>query len=272
MEKELAGKIAIITGAGRMRSIGRPIARMLARAGAAIVITGTGRRPEDSPDDEKAAGWRDIESVAEEVSSEGVRCLPLVSDIRDERAVGELVARTVREFGRIDIVINNASAARGPDRVPVTELSLDIWRKVYATNVEGTFLLSRAAARQMIAQGQGGSIVNVSSIASKIAAASMAAYSSSKAAINALSRSLALELAPHNIRVNALCPGIIDTFRMDDLGRGEKWKTFVKTMIPLGYPGDGGECAEIILFLVTDHGKWITGQAINVDGGTVWGN
>jgi 3-oxoacyl-[acyl-carrier protein] reductase/meso-butanediol dehydrogenase/(S,S)-butanediol dehydrogenase/diacetyl reductase len=272
MDKELAGKTAIITGAGRMRSIGRPIARMLARAGANIVITGTGRRPDDYPDDEKSAGWRDIESVAEEVCRAGAKCLPLVSDIRNEQAVDELVKSAVAEFGRIDIVINNASAARGPDRLPATELPLAIWRKVFATNVDGTFLLSRTAARRMIEEGHGGSIVNISSIASKIAAANMAAYASSKAAINALSRSMALELAPHQIRVNALCPGIIDTFRMDDLGRGEKWKSFVKSMIPLGYPGDGSECAEIVLFLVTDHGKWITGQAINVDGGTVWGH
>jgi NAD(P)-dependent dehydrogenase (short-subunit alcohol dehydrogenase family) len=127
MSQELAGKVAIIRGAGRMRSIGRPIARMLGRAGAAIVITGTGRRPEDYPDDEKAAGWRDIESVAEEVQSEGARCLALVSDIRDERAVEDLVARTVSELGRIDIVINNASAARsgprGGDRVALRGLA-----------------------------------------------------------------------------------------------------------------------------------------------------
>jgi 3-oxoacyl-[acyl-carrier protein] reductase len=272
MSQELAGKVAIITGAGRMRSIGRPIARMLARAGAAIVITGTGRRPEDYPDDEKAARWRDIESVAEEVQSEGARCLALVSDIRDERAVEDLVARTVSELGRIDIVINNASAARGPDRVEAVELKYEIWKKVMVTNVDGTFLLSCAAARKMIAQGQGGSIVNISSIASKIAQAKAAAYSASKAAVNALSRSMALDLAPHGIRVNAICPGIIDTFRLDDLGRGESWEKFVKSFIPLGYPGDGTECAELVLFLVTDRGKWITGQAINIDGGTVWGN
>jgi len=140
------------------------------------------------------------------------------------------------------------------------------------TNVDGTFLLSCAAARKMIAQGQGGSIVNISSIASKIAQAKAAAYSASKAAVNALSRSMALDLAPHGIRVNAICPGIIDTFRLDDLGRGESWEKFVKSFIPLGYPGDGTECAELVLFLVTDRGKWITGQAINIDGGTVWGN
>ena len=272
MDQELAGKVAIVTGAGRMRSIGRPIAKLLARAGAAIVITGTGRPPERYPDDEKAAGWRDIESVADEIRQAGGRCLALVSDIADPRAVELLVERTVAEFGRVDILVNNASAARGPDRVAAVELPYETWKKVLVTNLDGTFLLSCAAARRMIAQGQGGSIVNISSIASKLAQAKAAAYSASKAAVNALSRSMALDLAPNRIRVNAVCPGIIDTFRMDDLGRGESWEKFVKTMIPLGYAGDGSECAEIVLFLVTDRGKWITGQAINVDGGTVWGN
>ena len=98
------------------------------------------------------------------------------------------------------------------------------------TNVDGTFLLSCAAARKMIAQGEGGSIVNISSIASKLANAKAAAYSASKAAVNALSRSMALDLAPHGIRVNAICPGIIDTFRLDDLGRGESWEKFVKSL------------------------------------------
>jgi 3-oxoacyl-[acyl-carrier protein] reductase len=155
--------------------------------------------------------------------------------------------------------------------VSTLEMPYAVWKNVMVTNLDGTFLLSRAAARRMIAQGGGGSIVNISSIASKLAPANAAAYASSKAGVNALSRSMALELAPNKIRVNALCPGIIDTFRMDDLGRGEKWNAFVKTMIPLGYPGDGSECAEMVLFLVTDHGKWITDQALNVDGGTVWG-
>ena len=270
MIQELAGRVAIVTGAGRMRSIGRPIAKRLAQAGAAVVITGTGRRPEDYPDDEKAAGWRDIEAVSEEIRKQGGRCLALVSDIRSEAAIEELVRRTVEEFGRIDIIVNNAGAARGPDRLPTTDVPYEEWRKVFVTNVDGTFLLSRIAARRMIEQGDGGSIVNISSIASKLAPANTAAYAASKAAINALSRSMALELAVHKIRVNAVCPGIIDTFRMDDLGRGDEWPHFVKTMIPLGYPGDGTECAEMVLFLVGDRGKWITGQAINVDGGTVW--
>jgi 3-oxoacyl-[acyl-carrier protein] reductase len=272
MEQELKGKVAIVTGAGRMRSIGRPIAKLLAHAGAAVVITGTGRPPDHYPEDEKAAGWHDIESVAGEIRGAGGRCLTLISDVCDEQANDALIERAVAEFGRLDIIINNASAARGPDRVPTLEMPYAVWKKVVVTNLDGTFLLSRAAARRMIAQGDGGSIVNISSIASKLAPANAAAYASSKAGVNALSRSMALELARHNIRVNAVCPGVIDTFRMDDLGRGETWKNFVKTMIPLGYPGDGSECAEMILFLVSDRGKWITGQAINVDGGSAWGN
>src|SRR4029077_17945269 len=117
MEQELAGKVVIVTGAGRMRSIGRPIAKRLAQAGAAIVITGTGRPPERYPDDEKAAGWRDIDSVADEIRKAGGRCRPPVSEIGDPSTVRAVNERTVAEFGRIDIIINNASAARGADRV-----------------------------------------------------------------------------------------------------------------------------------------------------------
>ncbi len=272
MEKELTGKVVVVTGAGRMRSIGRPIAVLLARAGANVVLTGTGRTPDRYPDDEKAAGWRDIESVADEVRAEGAKCLALVSDIRSEDANRELVERTVAEFGRLDVVVNNAGAARGDDRVPTVDLTYETWKKVLVTNLDGTFLLSREVARHLLKQGDGGSIVNISSIASKLAGPNTAAYSSSKAGINALSRSMALELAPKGIRVNAVCPGIIDTYRMDDIGRGPAWQEMVRTRIPLQYAGDGTECAEMVLFLVTDRGKWITGQAINVDGGTVWGN
>src|SRR5262249_15849281 len=148
-------------------------------------------------------------------------CLPLISDVADEAAVDALIQRAVTEFGRLDIVVNNAGAARGDDRTAVTNLDYALWKRGLVTNLDGTLLMSRAAARQLIAQGEGGSIVNVSSIASVTANADQAAYAASKAGINALSHSLAMELARHQIRVNALLPGIIDTFRMDDLGRGE---------------------------------------------------
>ena len=253
---DLRGKVAIVTGGNG--GIGLGMAQGLADAGADIAVVARNET-------------KSVAAIAE-LKARGIRAISVATDVTDKAAVAAMVERTARELGRIDILINNASAARGPDRVEAIELPYEMWKKVMVTNLDGTFLLSCAAARKMIAQGQGGSIVNISSIASKIAAAKAAAYSASKAAVNALSRSMALDLAPHGIRVSAVCPGIIDTFRMDDLGRGESWEKFVKSFIPLGYPGDGTECAEMVRFLVTDRGKWITGQAINVDGGTVWGN
>ena len=271
MAKELEGKVAIVTGAGRMRSIGRPIAVKLAEAGANVVLTGTGRAPENYPDNEKQAGWRDIESVAEECREHGVKALTRVSDICDESANQALLEETVSELGRVDVLVNNAGAARGNDRQAVVDLPYEEWRKVLVTNLDGTFLLSKVVASQMIKQGEGGSIVNISSIASKLALANTAAYAASKAGINALTRTMSLELGQHQIRVNAICPGAIETYRMDDLRGSDVWKQFVQS-IPLGRAGDGSECAEMALFLASGRGDWITGQAINVDGGYVWGN
>ncbi len=265
----LDGKVAVVTGAGRMRSIGRPIAVELARAGCDLVLTGTGRPTERYPDDEKAAGWRDVESVAEEVRAQGRRALPLVSDVSDPRAVEQLADRVVKELGRVDFVVNNAGAARGGDRVPVVELDPADWCKVIDTNLSGTFYMSRAFGRRMIEQGQGGAILNVSSIAGKLFPPNTAAYAASKAGIQALTACMAREMGRHRIRVNAICPGIIDTYRMDDILRGDAWKNLVNTMIPLGRAGEGADIAYMTVFLFSEQGAWITGQSYNVDGGTV---
>jgi NAD(P)-dependent dehydrogenase (short-subunit alcohol dehydrogenase family) len=265
----LKGKVAIVTGAGRRRSIGRPIAVALAREGCDVVITGTGRKPEEYPEDEKATGWRDIESVAEEVRAFGRRALPLVSDVRRADATEDLVQRTVAELGSVDILINNAGAARGKDRVPVIDLDEAIWRNVIDTNLTGTFLMSRAVARQQIKQGRGGRIVNISSIAGKTHGANTAAYAASKAGVQSLTASMAAELARYQITVNAVLPGIIDTFRMDDLGRGEQWERTIRERVPLGRAGTGEDIAELTVFLCTERASWITGQSYIVDGGTV---
>ncbi|MDH3680005.1 MAG: SDR family oxidoreductase [Acidimicrobiia bacterium] len=267
----LDSKVAVVTGAGRRRSIGRPIAIALARAGCDVVLTGTGRDPADYPDDEKAVGWRDIESVADEVRAEGRKALPVVSDVADAVAVQELVAVTVAELGRVDIVVNNAGAAKGADRVPVVDLDVDEWLKVININLNGTFLMSKYFARRMMEQGDGGSIVNISSIAGKALAPNTAAYASSKAGIQALTASMSGEVGAAGIRVNAICPGIIDTFRMDDLGRGEGWDELVATRIPLGRAGTGDDVAHQVVYLCSDQGAWISGQSYTVDGGTLPG-
>jgi 3-oxoacyl-[acyl-carrier protein] reductase len=267
----LEGKVAVVTGAGRMRSIGRPIAVELARAGCDVVLTGTGRPPERYPDDEREAGWRDIDSVADEIRVLDRRALPVVSDVSDPDAVEALADRVLDELGRVDIVVNNAGAARGDDRVPVVDLPVDQWRTVIDVNLNGTFYMSRTFGQRLVAQGEGGSIVNISSIGGKLMGAKTAAYAASKAGIHALTCAMATELGRENIRVNAICPGIIDTFRLDDIPRGERWDAMVQRQIPLGRAGTGEDVAWMAVYLCSDQGSWITGQLYTVDGGTLPG-
>ena len=266
----LEGKVAVVTGAGRMRSIGRPIAVELARAGCDVVITGTGRPPERYPDDEKAAGWRDIESVADEVRALGRKATAVVSDVADDAAVDALVEQVWGEYGRVDFLVNNAGAARGEDRKPIVEVDPDVWRRVIDVNLNGSFLMSRAFAKRMIAQGEGGSIVNISSIGGKMLPPANAAYAASKAGLHALTACMAGEVGEHRIRVNAICPGIIDTARLDDM-RGEMWDQVVQQYIPLGRAGRGEEIAWMTVYLCSDQGAWISGQLYSVDGGQLAG-
>jgi NAD(P)-dependent dehydrogenase (short-subunit alcohol dehydrogenase family) len=243
----------------------------LARAGCDVVLTGTGRAPERYPDDEKAAGWRDIDSVAEEVRALGRRALPVVSDVSDPGAVHRLLGEVLGTFGRVDIVVNNAGAARGKDRVPVIELDIDLWRTVIDVNLNGTFYMSRAFGRAIVEQGHGGSIVNISSIGGKMMPGRAAAYAASKAGIHALTCAMASELGGSGVRVNAICPGIVDTYRMDDIPRGEQWDNMVKSMVPLGRASNGDDIGWMTVYLCSDQGSWITGQLYTVDGGTVPG-
>jgi 3-oxoacyl-[acyl-carrier protein] reductase/meso-butanediol dehydrogenase/(S,S)-butanediol dehydrogenase/diacetyl reductase len=261
------GKVAVVTGAGRMRSIGRPIALGLAQAGCDVVLTGTGRAPATFPPDEQQASWRDIESVAQEIRALGRRALPIVSDVCAPEAVDALVAEVMAEMGRVDFLVNNAGASRGGDRVPVTELALDTWHRVMNINLNGTFYMSRAFAKAMGEQGQGGAIVNITSLAARLLAPDTAAYATTKIAINGLTTIMAGELGAKKIRVNAVAPGIIDTSRLDDVPKGDIWDGMVNSFIALGRAGTGEDVAHLVAFLCSDQGAWITGQHIYVDGG-----
>jgi 3-oxoacyl-[acyl-carrier protein] reductase len=264
----LEGKVAVVTGAGRMRSIGRPIAVALARAGCDVVLTGTGRSADRYPDDERAAGWRDIDSVADEVRAVGRRALPVISDVSDLAAVERLAHTVIDEFGRVDVVVNNAGAARGDDRKPVVDLDPELWRRIIDVNLTGAFYMSKVFGQRLIDGGRGGSIVNISSIAGKLLNPNTAAYSASKAGLQAMTACMAREVGTAGIRVNAICPGLVDTSRMDDLGRGDVWNETVKVMVPLGRAGTGDDIAHAVVYLCSDEGSWVTGQSWNVDGGT----
>jgi 3-oxoacyl-[acyl-carrier protein] reductase len=259
------GNVAVVTGAGRMRSIGRPIAVELARAGCDVVVTGTGRG--NFTDEEKVAGWRDIDSVAAEIEALGQRALPVVADLGDRDSIERLASTVIDAFGRVDVLVNNAAAARAGDRVPVVDLEWDAWRTVLGVNLDGVFSLSQVFARVMVAAGRGGSIVNISSVGGKIGGANTAAYSASKAGVHALTSAMAKELGGDAVRVNAICPGIIDTSRLDDMRAAGTFEQTVAANIPLGRAGTGVDIAAMAVFLCSDQGAWITGQAYNVDGG-----
>ena len=266
----LDGKVAVITGAGRMRSIGRSIALELARGGCDIIVTGSGRDPKYYPDEEKKAGWRDIDSVADEVRALGRRALPLVSDVADIAAVGELADRILEKFGRVDFVINNAGAPRAGDRAPVVDVDPAVWRNVININLNGSFYMSQVFGRKLIEQGEGGAIINISSIGGKLMAPTTAAYAASKAGIHALTAAMSGEVGAHGIRVNAVCPGIITTSRLDDLSKQE-WEGIINNYIPLKRAGDPSEIGFMVAYLCSDQGAWISGQLYSVDGGQLAG-
>ena len=265
---ELDGKVAIVTGAGRLRGIGRAACVALAKLGADIVPTGTGRNPATFPDDEKAIGWKDIESTAEQVRALGRRALPQVVDVSNPEDVAEMAANTVREFGRIDIVVNNAAFARGADRVPTVELDDYYFKRVVDIKVWGTYLCSKTAAQVMLARGEGGKIINVSSGAGKRGTADALAYCAGCFAQVAMTQTMAEELGPYGVNVNCVCPGAVDTHRMDDLVYSDAWEKMAQTT-PIGRNGTDDEVGEFIAYLCTNAASWIHGQSINIDGGLI---
>ena len=264
----LDAKVAIVTGAGRYRGIGRYIALALARQGADVAVSGSGRPPDTYPADEREMGWRDIDSVAEEIRGLGRRALPLVVDITDATQVQRLVDETARQLGRIDILVNNAAASRGRDRVPIVDLEESEWRRVIEVNLTGTFLVTKAVARFLMEQGQGGRIVNISSVAGRQGLPSFGAYATTKAGLILFTHVLAAELARHGINVNCVCPGLVDTYRMEDVTRGPIREAVMRT-IPLGREGDPAEIGELVAFLCGPDASYVHGQAINIDGGRV---
>jgi len=267
-KRELTGKVAIVTGAGRMRGIGRGTANVLARMGASVVVTGTGRDPNTYPDDEKDADWRDIESTAEQVRSYGVESLPLVSNVSDEADVQRMVDATVDEFGRLDIIVNNAAAPYGNDRVSVLDLTTEVFKTVVDVKVMGTFYACRAAVRQMIEQGEGGRVINLSSTMGKSGRPNTSAYNAANFAVDGFTQSLAKEVGEQGITVNSVCPGLIETARLDPMGRTDRWDARLAE-IPMKRAGTDEEVGELIGFLASPRAAYITGQSLNVNGGVI---
>ncbi|MBK6598262.1 MAG: SDR family oxidoreductase [Proteobacteria bacterium] len=274
MYPDLQGKVAIITGAGRRKGLGEAMARRLAAEGCKVVLSDLGAaQGEQMP--ESAIGTRsELEQIAAEISSAGGEAHAAVCNVLQESDVAALVAAAVKQFGRLDIMVNNAGIGYLMRPIVATEQSN--WDAVLGVNLRGVFLGIKHAAIQMIKQGQGGRIINVGSQASKSGFPFAAAYVSSKHGVVGLTRTAAIELGPHKINVNTICPNHITTglgawqneYFSAATGRSqEQYLADMRARIPLGRPGLQDDIAKACAFLASDQATYITGEAMNVSGG-----
>ena len=277
---DLDGKVAIVTGAGGRHGIGRAIALRLAQEGADVVVTDIRRSQETIRPEDRQAGWLGLPSVVEEIEALGRQALGLMSDVSDTGQVADMVTGTLDRFGHIDILVNNAGSQPGRDRVPVVELEEDAFDEVMRVNVRGTFLCSKAVARHMVQRDGGGKIIVISSGAGKRGRASFAAYCASKFALIGFTQSLAEELGPHRINVNAICPGLVDTERTDFIAAAlapegqsaAEYRAMMvrerSTQVPLGRIAMADDIARTAAFLASSESDYLTGLSISVSGGT----
>ena len=279
----LEGKVALITGAGGMKGIGRATALKLASQGADIALTDVQRAPEDLPPAEVRTQWRGVESVAEEIAACGRRALRVWCDLGSSEQIQSMVRQVVDHFGRIDMLVNNARAIIGRDKVPITELREDVWQHFLAINTTAVFLCTKFVGQIMIRQGQSGRIINIASDAAKRASAMGAAYSASKFAVLGLTQAAALDLAPYGITVNAVCPGPVNTDRLSYWERAqaeaqgvplEEFRARVVAEMgqatPLGRIAAPEDVASLVAFLASDEARFITGQGYNINGGLLF--
>ena len=260
-------RVALVTGGAS--GMGRETSLRLAREGAAVVVAGL-------PDDERGA-----ETVAL-IEAEGGRAVYIGADVAREADCEAMAQAALDHFGRLDYCVAAAGILharyvsgeisaedQNPDRSGghLTNKPLEFWERVLSVNLTGVMLTNRAVARRLIAQGEGGAIVNISSGAAKIPMRGSAEYSVSKAGVWMLTRCLALELAPHKIRVNTVAPGVIDTPMALAVSSDESRRQQLERTIPLGRLGEAEDIAEASLFLLSAQSDYMTGQIIHPDGG-----
>lgn len=244
---ELAGRICLVTGAGR--GIGAAIARAAAAQGAGVVI-------------HYHNSFREAFALLGELEKRGTRALAVQADVGDERAVDAMFSLVEQKMGAVDLLVNNAGVSL---RKLITDTSLEDWYRVMDTNLKGVFLCSRRAISPMIRQRYG-RIVNIASIWGLHAGAMECVYAASKGGVVALSKSLATELGPSGITVNAICPGPVETAMLrNEFDTGEL--EALAEDLPLGRLATPGEVAELCTFLLSERAVYINGQAITLDGG-----
>lgn len=253
MTPELQGKVALITGG--TSGIGRDAAVLFAKAGAKVVV----------------AGRREVEGkeTIDMVRAAGGDGLFVKADVSKAADVEALVQKTVEKFGRLDVAFNNAGIEG--NWVPITEQSEEDWDRTIDINLKGVWLCLKHEIRQMLKQGGGGAIVNMSSVAGLIGSAGAATYCASKHGVLALTKTAALENAKSGIRVNAVCPAVIETPMAERAFADPAFNKFVLGLHPIGRFGRPMEIAEAVLWMCSEHASFMTGQSLVLDGGFLAG-
>ncbi|MEL7496467.1 MAG: glucose 1-dehydrogenase [Planctomycetota bacterium] len=249
---DLTGKVAFVSGASR--GLGAQFAKTLAQNGADVIITS---RTAES-----------LKQTRETVEQHGVRCLPVVLDVRDQESIQSAVEESIGEFGKIDILVNNAGCNV---RKPAMEVSWDDWNLVLDTNLRGVFFLAQSVARHMISVGYG-RIINIGSVTSVHAYAGLGPYCASRGGTKQLTMSLADDWGPLGITVNCLAPGWFKTAQNAVMYEEKEWVEYLTERIPLRRPGQHGDLDGALIFLASDASAYVTGQIILVDGGISTGS
>ena len=244
----LSNKVAIVTGASK--GIGATIAKQLASEGAAVVVN-------------YASSKEQAEKVVKDITSSGGKAIAVKADVAKKEEIAQLFLEAKKAFGRLDILINNAGVY---EFRPIEEISEDHFHKMYNLNVLGLLLSIKEAVKYF--DDNGGSIVNISSVASTYAPPTSAVYSGTKAAVDAATKSLAKELGPRKIRVNSINPGMVETEGLHAAGFAEgDFRNFIESQTPLGRIGTTIDIAPAVAFLASPEASWITGETWVISGG-----